>query len=220
MYFQMFKDEKQFRLPSHDYSSDGYYFVTICTKKRKEFFGEIKNGIMGLNEIGVIAIKSWKEIPNYFKDVELDIFQIMPNHLHGILAINLKDNDHLPPCRNTINPGIQNTEVKNGNRLTPCRNTINRVPTNTDNMNNPNHRFMIQNNPMKTDKPTIGKIIRWFKGRTSFEIHKINPNFAWQPRFWDSVIRDENELNRIREYIHYNPYKWELDRNNPENLWM
>ena len=44
--------------------------------------------------------------------------------------------------------------------------------------------------------------------------------FAWQPRFWDSVIRDENELNRIREYIHYNPYKWELDRNNPENLWM
>ena len=54
----------------------------------------------------------------------------------------------------------------------------------------------------------ISTIIRWFKGRTSFEARKINLDFAWHSRFHDHIIRNEKELERISEYIIYNPKKW------------
>ena len=68
-------------------------------------------------------------------------------------------------------------------------------------------------------KNTLGEIIRWYKGRCKFEIGKIsNVNFAWQPRFYDRVVRDDKELDRIRKYIFDNVSRWKFDRNNPENL--
>ena len=45
-------------------------------------------------------------------------------------------------------------------------------------------------------------------------------HFSWQSRFYDHIIRDEKSLDDIREYIRFNPLKWELDRNNPVGLWM
>ncbi|MBU1017556.1 glucose-6-phosphate dehydrogenase [Patescibacteria group bacterium] len=83
-----FKLEKQYRLPEHDYSSEGSYFVTICTKDREDFFGKICNEIMSLNEIGCMTAQYWQEIPNHFKNVKLDSWVVMPNHLHGVIRIN------------------------------------------------------------------------------------------------------------------------------------
>jgi putative transposase len=85
--------KQQFRIPTTrlknwDYSSPGYYFVTICTREKYPYFGEIKNGEMVLSEIGVIAQNCWLEIPNHYPFVTLDEFIIMPNHMHGILIIN------------------------------------------------------------------------------------------------------------------------------------
>lgn len=57
----------------------------------------------------------------------------------------------------------------------------------------------------------ISTMIRWFKGRTTFEGHKILPHFAWQPRFHDHIIRNEPEFFRITEYIVYNPINWNTD---------
>ena len=76
------------RLQNWDYSSNGYYFITICTKERKHNFGEIVDYKMKLSRIGEIAYKYWFEIPNHFSFVELDEFVVMPNHVHGILIIN------------------------------------------------------------------------------------------------------------------------------------
>lgn len=59
--------------------------------------------------------------------------------------------------------------------------------------------------------PTLSDIIRYFKGRAKFEIGKIEKNFVWQSRFYDHIIRDEESLDSIREYIVNNPLKWELD---------
>jgi len=75
------------RLPNWDYSGNGYYFVTICTKDKEEYFGEIINNKINLTEIGLITNKYWLEIPNHFPFAELDEFIIMPNHVHGILII-------------------------------------------------------------------------------------------------------------------------------------
>ncbi len=76
------------RLQSWDYSSSGEYFITICAKNHRHYFGEIKNGKMILSNVGVIADILWYEIKNHAKNVELDAFVVMPNHIHGILVLN------------------------------------------------------------------------------------------------------------------------------------
>ncbi|PLX28291.1 hypothetical protein C0581_02745 [Candidatus Parcubacteria bacterium] len=56
---------------------------------------------------------------------------------------------------------------------------------------------------------TLGEVIRWFKGKCTFEIRKNQQkDFTWQPRFHDRVVRDENALQNIRNYIDQNPTKW------------
>jgi putative transposase len=75
------------RLAGWDYASEGYYFITICTQNKENYFGEIKNEKMNLFDVGNIAEKFWLEIPAHFKNIKLDEFVIMPNHLHGIIII-------------------------------------------------------------------------------------------------------------------------------------
>ena len=100
------KIKKDYRLKGWDYLNDGYYFVTICTRERKNFFGEIKNEKIFLSSIGKIAEKYWLEIPDHFQFVKLGEWVIMPNHIHGILIIDKSENvDHWNPtdCRDAIN---------------------------------------------------------------------------------------------------------------------
>lgn len=75
-------------MKSYDYSKTGYYFVTLCTKNGKEYFGKIENKKMVLNQCGEIAEKFWKGIPEHYDNIEMDGYVIMPNHIHGILIIN------------------------------------------------------------------------------------------------------------------------------------
>ena len=75
------------RLKEYDYSNAGCYFVTICTKDRINYFGEITNGEMILNQYGKIAYKNWADIKNHFDHVELAVFVVMPNHIHGLINI-------------------------------------------------------------------------------------------------------------------------------------
>jgi REP element-mobilizing transposase RayT len=76
------------RLPGFDYGSDNFYFVTICVKDRKNFFGEICDGQIRLNEFGRAAEQCWTNIPSHFPFVDFDEFVIMPNHVHGILVFD------------------------------------------------------------------------------------------------------------------------------------
>lgn len=78
------------RLKNWDYRWGASYFITICTKNREHYFGEIKNGRMHLSRLGVIADIFWNEIPTREKQIKLGEFVVMPNHIHGILII---DND-------------------------------------------------------------------------------------------------------------------------------
>jgi len=86
---------KKYRIPSirlqnYDYSSNGFYFITICTKDKKNYFGEIINDKICLSEIGTIAKTHWFQIPKHFSFVTMDEFVVMPNHVHGIVIINNK----------------------------------------------------------------------------------------------------------------------------------
>ncbi|MEA1937128.1 MAG: transposase [Patescibacteria group bacterium] len=177
-----------------DYASDGWYFVTICTKNMELFFGNITDGKMNLSEIGKIVENYWQEIPKHFPFTELDEFTIMPNHTHGIIGIN--------------NYGRDGDLSRLGSR-----DKCNYLDANNRDANRGG--VTGKNNPM--GKNGLSEIIRWYKGRCKFEIGR-DGDFAWQPRFYDRIIRNEKELDKIRKYIFENVLKWEFDKNNPENF--
>src|SRR5438128_1094640 len=74
------------RLKGYDYSQHGAYFVTICTYKRFEVFGEIRDSEMYVSAQGEIAQAMWNTLPKRFPGIELDAFVVMPNHIHGIVV--------------------------------------------------------------------------------------------------------------------------------------
>ena len=79
---------RSIRLKGYDYSLPGGYFITICTYKRECLFGKIIGGKMILNEFGDVIGRKWHNIPNHFTHIQLDAFQILPNHVQGIIFIN------------------------------------------------------------------------------------------------------------------------------------
>jgi len=188
------------RLADWDYSSNGFYFVTICTKNKEPYFGTIQNTNLPGNEtqnthpgnetqnthpenetqniaslqatdIGMIAFQYWTEIPAHFPFVELDEFIIMPDHLHGILLFN-----------------------KIG-------------------------QTTWQANKAGPQSQNLASVIRGFKAAVKAYATKNEIEFQWQPRYYDRVIRNSNELERIRKYITDNPNNWLSEQGNPENLY-
>ncbi len=81
---------KDIRIPEFDYSQPGAFFVTIVTKDRKTLFGQVDNGKMVLNNVGKLAEEVWLALPTHFPNVELGEWVIMPNHIHGIISINVE----------------------------------------------------------------------------------------------------------------------------------
>jgi putative transposase len=69
---------KSIHLKGYDYSQAGLYFITICVQDRKCLFGKIENDEMILNDAGIIAYQQWEKLPERFINMELDVFQIMP----------------------------------------------------------------------------------------------------------------------------------------------
>ena len=75
------------RIKGYDYTQPGVYYITICTNERQCIFGEVIDGQMRLNLLGHLAHTCWLDIPNHFSRFQLDTFVIMPDHVHGLLAI-------------------------------------------------------------------------------------------------------------------------------------
>ena len=90
MYDPNLHHRRSIRLKDYDYSQPGLYFITICCHHNKCRFGNIINGEMQLNEYGLIAAQKWEKLPEHYRNTELDIYQIMPNHIHSIVHITDK----------------------------------------------------------------------------------------------------------------------------------
>ena len=177
------------RLKNWDYGKNGAYFITICTGNREHFFGEIvsvndKNE-MRFNEIGVLANEFWAAIPNHFPFVTLGNFQVMPNHVHGILIIDKK---------NVVD--------------------VNDVVVETLQCNVSTENVMKNENMAKiSPKPgTISTIIRSYKSVVTKNAHDIHADFFWQERFHDHIIRDSESFERIQNYIENNVANWKDDK--------
>jgi putative transposase len=98
---------RSLRLPGYDYSQPGAYFVTLCTWLRKCIFGVIEDGMMQLNQAGQIAQKEWIRLGMRFPNADITNFVIMPNHVHGVVAIG-KENKSFDIDRTTNNSTPQN----------------------------------------------------------------------------------------------------------------
>ena len=185
-----FPNRQSIRLKGYDYSQEGLYFITMCCQDRIHLFGEIIEGEMHLNDFGKIAYEEWMKTPEIRTNVSLSNFIIMPNHMHGIISIDYK-------------MSIETNK-------------------NTNKFNSPTH--------------TIGAIIRGYKGASTKRINNLirqikedshstgELQFAptliksfpgegsiWQRNYWEHIIRDEQSLYRISEYISNNPKNWKAD---------
>ena len=180
------------RLKGWDYRNAGSYFITICTKNRTHFLGECKDGKMYLSGMGAIVWDCWYDIPQHFSNAALDVFQVMPNHMHGIIFL-----DGTLPLRNGDADALQCNASASPSILIP------EIPPKKN-------EFFQKISP----KPgTVSTIIRSFKSVCSKNIHLSfsNISFAWQDRFHDHIIRNKEEHYRIRNYILNNPANWKDD---------
>ena len=186
----MDKYKNKYRIPSArlqnwDYGSNAAYFVTICTRHREHYFGEIavETGrcpvsTTQLSEIGLLAKQYWEEIPIHFPFVNLGAFVIMPNHVHGIIII-----DKPVETRQCLVSTAMKPEITIGKK-----------------------RFQNQG------KNTLSSIIGSYKSVVTKNARQIHANFAWQSRFHDHIIRSGQSFQNITNYIEKNSLNWQSDK--------
>lgn len=87
---------KKIRLNEYDYSNEGMYFITICTKNRLELLGKIEKENMILTDDGRIVKKYINQMFQKYNNIRIDEYVIMPNHIHMIIVINNKNEITIP----------------------------------------------------------------------------------------------------------------------------
>ncbi|MFA6255164.1 MAG: transposase [Patescibacteria group bacterium] len=199
------------RLKGWDYSWPGYYFITICAKDRICYFGDVINCKAHLNRIGYVAKRFFKVIPKYYKHIKIDSFIVMPNHIHAILKIKKQVPGN---CADGFLDDINNrVETHNCASLQRDNNCC-------QNIQMRNCPAVQYENKFGPQSKNISAAVRAFKSSVKKYGNSNNIEFGWQSRFYDHIIRNEESLNNIRQYIIENPKKWWRDRNNPEGLNM
>ncbi|MDA3884561.1 MAG: hypothetical protein PF638_03100 [Candidatus Delongbacteria bacterium] len=211
----MFKrsiERKSNRLNSYNYDKEGYYFITINTEDMEHKFGKVENGKMVLSKIGNIANDIWYTIPDYHKNIILDEFIIMPNHIHGIIIVenaNITVNDKNGGCNVNGVCNVNGDCNVNWGRIpaTPTVGDAGMHPQSRSNMH-PQNRSQMQ--PDDRSKMILSKTIHAYKSVITKEVREKlnNKYFKWQRSFHDRIIRTEKQLFAVRQYIINNPMKW------------
>jgi REP element-mobilizing transposase RayT len=203
------------RAPFWDYGCNAAYFVTICTHNREHYFGEIINGKMQLSEIGEIGENEWLKTFEMRPDMNLWMgdYVVMPNHFHAIIGIGQNQyNTQRDTQRDTQRRDAMHcVSTTNTTNTTNTANTTNTTHTNTTATTN-NDLPLPSKNQFGPQSKNLASIIRGFKIGVTKNARILNPDFKWQPRYHDSIIRDDQSLQRISKYIINNPKNWNGDK--------
>jgi REP element-mobilizing transposase RayT len=185
------------RLKDYDYTQAGAYFVTICAWRQECIFGEIVAGEIRLSPLGNLLYEEWFRSANIRKEIRLheDEFVIMPNHLHGIVWIVGADGIRPgttpapPPVgADGIRPGVVPRDDGDGASLAPLQ----RAPR------------------------SLSSFVAGFKASvTSRARRELYMPGIWQRNFYEHIIRNDADLQRIEAYIRTNPQRWEQDQLHP-----
>jgi putative transposase len=200
------------RLQNWDYGWDAPYFITICTKDRVHHFGEIENNKMKLSHQGVIADLLWYEIKNHAKNVILGEFVVMPNHIHGILIIDGNDDANVGTGQN-----VGTTHAVGTGHALSLPEPINETPivgtTHALSLPPPQPQKTIgQQRYQNQGQNTLSSIIGSYKSAVTKHCNRLGLEFAWQTRFHDHIIRNDESFQRISEYIKNNLANWKDDK--------
>lgn len=217
-------DRKSPRAQWHDYNG-AEYFVTICTKNRLHYFGEVVDGTMQLTDVGKYASQCIMKISEIHPDAEMPLFVIMPNHIHMVIILDGgagMSSPVGPPPNVGAPPNVglpyydSSTMVQiNGNvgmerpvGLPHCDSSTNDKPTNDNPTSNGKDPEM-QRRANRCGR--LSHIIGQFKSAVTRFARENQIPFSWQPRYYDRIVRNRGEMNRIALYIEQNPMKWETD---------
>ena len=183
---------RSIRLSSYDYRTAGAYFVTLCTYERACILDDAG--------FGVTVEASWAAIPDHFQGAAVDEFIVMPNHLNGIVLIN---------------DGVGATALPRPETRPYDRQPSAVPPEPPIGRGNPSP---LRERPRGPDPCSLGAIIGSFKAFTTRRIDEIRGTPGapvWQRNYYERVIRNDRELDAVRQYIRDNPAKWAEDPNNP-----
>jgi REP element-mobilizing transposase RayT len=189
-----------------NYGWNGAYFITICTRNREHLFGEIRNGEIILSNLGVIANVLWHEIPMHAPNVDLGDFIVMPNHIHGIVILN-------KPESKQLNNSLGFDSLKNKENSINAETGIVNAETGIINAET-GHALSLpgDNRFQNIGKNTISSIIGSYKSAVTKHANRLGIENGWQTRFHDHIIRNDNEYQKISDYIVNNPNLWNEDR--------
>jgi REP element-mobilizing transposase RayT len=197
------------RLKSYDYTREGAYFITICTQEKDLLFGNVPDGVMRLNNAGEMISTVWLDLPRRFSSIILDEYIIMPNHIHGIIILKPSQR----PGESCIRPESfhENNPNQGDHKDRPYGKHYGKQYGKYDGESG----VM----PSGTMSGSLGRIIQAFKSISTHEyilgIRQRNwkPFIGrlWQRNYYEHVIRDENNLNRVQKYIINNPLRWLSD---------
>ncbi|MGQ0602344.1 MAG: transposase [Anaerolineales bacterium] len=189
------------RLKGYDYARAGAYFVTIVTQARAGVLGAVVAGEMQLNDAGRMIEQWWWELNRKFPTVDTDEFVVMPNHIHGIIVITPPDTADAGARddvgANDVGAGTVGADLRVGPQASDRGEHVGSPP------------------------PTI---VQWYKTMTTnayIRGVKISgwppfPGKLWQRNYYEHIVRDDADLNRIRRYITENPLRWATDTVNPK----
>jgi Transposase and inactivated derivatives len=166
-------------------------------------FGDVVSEKSQLNLAGQMVEKWCLELMNKFPFVKIDTHVVMPNHFHGIIAVGA---------------ALCGRPEKDEGRT-------NQEEGQPHNNNGQPHKNKGQPHRVAPTKLSLSDCVHRFKTITTKRYIDAVKNNSWQPingklwqrNFYDHIIRNENELNRIREYINNNPLQWDKDELNPFN---
>jgi REP element-mobilizing transposase RayT len=151
-------------------------------------FGDIVGGEVCLNRAGEIVQFQWQMLTQRFSGIILDSYVVMPNHLHGILT--LEEPTSLPDCV------PYTAQIPERFRLPKYE----------------SDKAKIQNSGLNC-APALGGVIRTFKGAVTYLVRKqVRADFAWQSNYYEHIVRNTADLDRVRRYILNNPAQWAEDR--------
>jgi REP element-mobilizing transposase RayT len=215
-------NRKSVRWRGHEYEKPGYYFITICTANRIHSLGSFQDDVFVPSPLGIIVQDAWNQIPSHFTNASTDAFVMMPDHIHGIIVIQkpmVKNvdftNNSIPHSHDTV--GAQH--------VAPLRSVDNHPTTDFDGPVSHRHDTVGAQHvapPRSVDihrdfsikfrviPGSLGSIIRAFKAACTrnYRSRKGSQIAIWQRNYHDRVIRDNDELERVRIYIAENPYRW------------
>jgi len=188
---------RSIRLKGYDYTQTGAYFITVCTWQRQCLLGEVVNGEMQLSRYGEAVKFNWDILPKRYDGVQLDAFIIMPNHVHGIIF--LPDWGGEGAGLDTLFPTTVALAVK---------------PAPTESI------ASVKSSHKPSKIYGLPEIVRGFKTFSSRRINQLRSQLGipvWQRGYYEHIIRHEESLTAIREYILKNPWNWQNDDLHPAN---